>query len=135
MTFTESVQTCLRKYAGFSGRAGRPEFWWFMVFNVLVSFVTSIVDMAVFGSDAVWAGIGFGPDQGPFQLISAFLLLLPDLAVGARRLHDTARSAWWLLLLLVPFLGLLVLVVLWCLRGEAGTNRYGEPPVRTGPPR
>lgn len=135
MTFSDATATCLRKYADFSGRAGRPEFWWFMVFNVLVSFVTSILDMALFGNHTIWAGVGLGLDQGLLQTISSLLLLLPNLAVGSRRLHDTGRSAWWLLLLLVPCVGLLVLIVLWCLQGDARANGYGEPPVRTAPAR
>ncbi|HYF74937.1 MAG TPA: DUF805 domain-containing protein, partial [Nocardioides sp.] len=72
-------------------------------------------------------------DQGVVGLLVALALFVPNLSVGTRRLHDTGRSGWWLLLLLVPCLGLLVLVVFFCLGGQVHANQYGEPPLQTGP--
>jgi len=128
VTFTQAVSECLSKYAGFSGRAMRSEFWWFFAFNVLVSIVASGVDMSFFDSHTFRVGYGTGPDQGPAGTLSTILLFLPNLAVGARRLHDIGRTGWWLLIGVVPCLGLLVLLVFFCTQGERGTNRYGEQP-------
>ena len=93
MTFAESIRTCFNKYADFNGTASRSEFWWFMLFIVLVGAALSLLSTT---------------------LASLFYLavLLPDLAVGARRLHDTGKSGWWQLLLIVPF-GVIVLIVFW----------------------
>ena len=93
MTSAESIRTCFNKYADFNGTASRPEFWWFMLFIFLVGAALSLVSNTL---------------SGLFYLA----VLLPTLAVGARRLHDTGRSGWWQLLLIVPF-GVIVLIVFW----------------------
>ena len=94
MTFAESVRTCLSKYVDFNGVASRSEFWWFFLFQIVVVVVLSFVSQLV--AD-----------------IAALALLLPSLAAGARRLHDTGRSGWWLLIGLIPVIGTLVLIVFW----------------------
>jgi uncharacterized membrane protein YhaH (DUF805 family) len=94
MTFAESIRTCFSKYADFNGTASRPEFWWFMLFVFVAALVLNLVNSTL--------GSLFG-----------LAMLLPELAVGARRLHDTGKSGWWQLLLLVPLLGLIVLIVFW----------------------
>ncbi len=104
MTFTESISTCFKKYATFDGIARRSEYWWFALFCVLGSLGVSLV------SETLGA-------------IFSLATLLPSLAAGARRLHDTDRSAWWLLVSLVPFVGLIVLIVL--LAQESKASRYG----------
>jgi DNA-binding CsgD family transcriptional regulator len=100
MSFLEAIRVCLTKYAEFNGRAGRAEFWWFMLFVVLVAGALLYVSEA---------------------LSSIFLIavLLPLLAVGARRLRDIGKSGWWLLMWLVPVGGLVALVWLWSLPGTA----------------
>jgi len=92
MTFTEAVKTCFAKYADFSGRATRPEYWWFCLAISLGSAASSSLGLRVYSLFTV-------------------VTLLPLLAVGARRLHDTNRSGWWQLLGLVPF-GVVVLIIL-----------------------
>lgn len=124
MDFSDAVSVCLRKYADFSGRAGRPEFWWFFVFNVAASLVASIVD-GMAGTDVTSTPLT--GDQGLFGILVTLALLVPNLSVGARRLHDTGRSAWWLLLLLVPCVGILVLIVFACLASQP-PNQYGAGP-------
>ena len=119
MSFTDSVTVCLRKYADFSGRARRSELWYFVLFLLLLDLGLSVVD-AAFGMD--W-GSGFGP----LSTIAGLALLVPSLSVGARRLHDTGRSGWWQLLALIPCLGVVAIVVLWCLPGEPRENKYGQP--------
>ena len=92
MTFTDSIRTCFTKYADFTGRASLPEFWWWVLFILVAS-----------------AALGTISDKlsGAFSVVT----LLPQLAVGARRLHDTNRSGWLLLLWLVPVIGWIILIV------------------------
>ena len=89
MTFTQAVRSVLSKYATFSGRARRSEYWWFYLFTILVSVATSIVDAVL--------GAAFDNEIGIVSTIASLALLLPSLAVTARRLHDTGRTGWWML--------------------------------------
>jgi uncharacterized membrane protein YhaH (DUF805 family) len=86
-SFSDAVTACFRKYARFSGRASRSEYWFFFLFLVLMNGVASILDAALFTLDF--------EDSGPFYTLVTFGLFLPSLAVGWRRLHDTNRSGWW----------------------------------------
>ncbi len=117
MDFQTAVRTCLNKYATFEGRARRSELWWFALFTFLGNMILGIFDNALFGGAGVLSGV--------FSLA----VLLPSLAVGARRLHDTGRSGWWLLLLLVPVIGLLVLIWFYIQPGDNGPNAYGPDPI------
>ncbi len=113
MTFGNAVRSVFHQYAGFTGRARRSEYWFFVLFTVLVYVAASVVD-AVLGIPL-------------FTLVVALGLLVPTLAVSVRRLHDTGRSGWWMLLSLVPFGGI-VLIVFDCLDSEPGPNRFGPSP-------
>jgi len=104
MTFGESISICFKKYASFDGRASRSEYWWFVLFTFLVSMGTGIISETL---------------SGLFSLS----VLLPSLAVGARRLHDTDRSGWFLLLWFIPVLGWIVLVI-WAIQEGKEPNRY-----------
>lgn len=104
MTFTESIRTCFRKYADFKGRATRSEFWWWVLFNVIAAFVLGLIS-----------------ERLP-QLLS-LALLLPNIAVSARRLHDTDRSGWWQLIGFVPIIGWIVLVI-WYVQDSKPTTRF-----------
>lgn len=104
----------IKQYAVFDGRAGRPEYWWFFLINTIISVV---LDVALRGA----AG----------QLIGAIYtlaVLLPSIGVGIRRLHDTNRTGWWLLVGLIPIVGWIWIIVLLALAGDPGPNRYGPPP-------
>lgn len=118
MQMSNAFRLVLSQYATFSGRAGRGEFWWSTLAVFLISVVLTVIEVVIFGSDA-----GGGVLSGIFGVA----ILLPMLAVAARRLHDTDRSAWWLLLYFVPILGSLVLIVFYVLRGTPGDNRFGAP--------
>ena len=114
MGFGQAVSTSFSKYATFSGRARRSEFWWFYLAIALIVVVAAVLD-AVLGTT-------------PLITVVAYLaLLLPFVAGGVRRLHDTDRSGWWFLLALVP-LGGIVVLVFWCLDSTPGPNSHGESP-------
>ena len=119
MDFQTAVRACLQKYVTFSGRAARPEFWYFVLFAILANVAASIVDRALFGGSG-----GSGPVGGLIGLA----LFLPNLAVGVRRLHDTDRSGWWLLIGFIPLAGAIVLLIWFVRRGTAGSNRFGADP-------
>ena len=103
----------LRKYADFKGRARRAEYWLFILLQTVAYLLAIGLDF-IAGLGFVYAAVALG-------------LLLPSLAVAVRRLHDTNRSGWWLLLILVPLVGL-VLVVFLLLPGTKGPNRFGSDP-------
>jgi len=122
MSFQDAVRICIqRKYVDFRGRARRSEYWYFILFTAVVGIVGGILD-AIFGFRSGSYG-GTGPIQGVLQLA----LFLPTLAVGARRLHDTSRSGWWLLIGLVPFVGWIVLIIFFVQDSHAA-NQYGPNP-------
>ena len=100
MTFTQAVRSALGNYVTFSGRARRSEYWWFYLFTILVSLATSGVDSVL--SNA------FDNEIGIVNTIASLALLLPSLAVTARRLHDTGRTGWWMVLPVVPVLATVV---------------------------
>lgn len=102
-----------KKYADFTGRARRKEFWMFFLFNLIVSVGMNLVDMAL-GSMLV----------GTLYSLAVFL---PSLAIGARRLHDTGRSGWWQLIALIPIIGIIILIVFYC-QDSQDENDYGENP-------
>jgi uncharacterized membrane protein YhaH (DUF805 family) len=124
MDFMTAVRTCLSKYVDFSGRARRSEYWFFALFTFLVSVVTSILD-SIIGTDY---GNGSG---GLLNTVASLAFLLPGLAVGARRLHDTGKSGWWLLLALIPIIGWIALIVFFVQDSKPGDNQYGPNP-KTG---
>ena len=111
----------LKNYATFSGRARRKEYWMFFLFNVLISLGLGVLDV-VAGTYSVEYETGF------FSGLYSLLVLIPGIAVGVRRLHDTNRSGWWILISLIPIIGVLVLFVFMCLDSQPGTNRFGVNP-------
>ena len=117
--------TVLRKYAVFSGRARRKEYWIFALFNLVFSTVLSIIDFMT-GSFSI--DVGMGLLGGLYSLA----ILIPSLAVGVRRLHDTGRSGWWLLIVLVPIIGVIMLLVFTVQDSESGDNAYGSNPKLAG---
>ena len=111
----------LQKYAVFSGRAQRSEYWYFFLFYFLLAVAAAILDGLV-ESFSQRAGMGF------FSGILALGLLLPSLAVGVRRLHDIDRSGWWLLIAVIPLVGAIVLLVFTVKDSQPGPNRFGPNP-------
>lgn len=109
MTFLESISTCLNKYATFAGTATRSEYWWFLLFQLL-------------------AGIAAGVIGETAHLVFSVAMLVPGVAVTVRRLHDTDRSAWWLLVMLVPVLGWIAFFVF--MAQASRSSRFALEPVQ-----
>ena len=99
MNFVDASKSGLRNYIGFSGRASRSEYWYFALFNIIVTGIGSITDIIVFPDT----------DISPINTIITFLLLLPSIAISFRRLHDIDRTAWWILLSFT-LIGVVVLI-------------------------
>ena len=152
MGFVEAVRTCLRKYVDFTGRAARAEYWWFVLFCILVGFVAGLLDAVVA------PGFVAAYQSGPLGMLSSLALLLPSLAVCVRRLHDLDRTGWWSLalyaatlvlsgaiaaafalqpgvsiLLGLMLLAILVVMIVWlATKGTTGPNRFGPDPLTPG---
>jgi uncharacterized membrane protein YhaH (DUF805 family) len=111
----------LKKYAVFSGRASRTEFWMFTLVNIVIELVLSFIDSR---TGMVYATTSLGLLSGLYGLA----VFLPGIAVTARRLHDTSRSGWWMLICFIPILGGLVLLVFLVLDSTPDTNAWGPSP-------
>jgi len=118
MNFMDAVKSCLNNYVGFSGRARRSEFWFFILFNVCAQIAASIVDVVIASI------IGFSA----LALLVSLALFLPGLAVSVRRLHDIDRSGWWILIGLIPIVGIIMLIIWYVTAGTPGPNRFGQDP-------
>lgn len=109
MTFGKSIATCFAKYVDFKGRASRPEFWWFYLFTILLSWGSILVD-----------------SSQVLSMIVNLAVFLPVIAAGSRRLHDTNRSGWWQLIMLTV-IGIIPLVIWQASKGSDQDNQYGGP--------
>jgi len=115
MTMPQAIRSAFARWNMFSGRAGGTEYWWFVLFGTIVFALAIGLDHVAFGHDAL------------FGAMCTLVFLMPYIAVAVRRLHDTNRSGWWLLLALVP-LGNIVLLIWFCM-SSTGPNRFGPIPV------
>ena len=111
----------LKNYAGFSGRSRRREYWFFTLFSLLATIALSILDAIIFNLSSETV-------LGMLTGVYGLAVIIPTLAVAFRRLHDTDRSGWWLLINLVPMIGSLIFIVLLLLDSQPGENRYGPFP-------
>ena len=129
MTFTQSIKSVFSKYAIFTGRASRSEYWYFTLFNIITSTLLFLLGIAIGaatgGSDGVPGGLIVGYI---LYIIYGLGVLIPSLAVAVRRLHDTNNSGWLILLGLIPCVGGIVLLVFMILQGTNGENKYGNIP-------
>ena len=110
----------LKKYAVFGGRARRTEYWLFFLFNSIIVLVLGIIEAI--------AGITPDTDVSILGNLYSLAVLIPSLAVGVRRLHDTGRSGWWMFISLVPIVGVIVLLVFFVQDSQDGDNQYGPNP-------
>lgn len=117
MSFTDAIKSVITQYVGFSGRARRSEYWYFFLFNIIIS--------------TVLTALGSMTGAGIFSTLSGLVslaLLLPGLAVAIRRLHDTGKSGWFILFVLIPIVGEILLIVWYCKDSQPGENQYGPNP-------
>jgi uncharacterized membrane protein YhaH (DUF805 family) len=116
MNFTDAIKSGFNNYVGFTGRARRSEYWYWTLFVVIVSFVVGFVG---------------GVNSDLSNIITAIVslaLFLPGLAMSVRRLHDTDRSGWFVLLALIPLVGFIILLVFYVQEGTPGDNKFGANP-------
>ena len=121
----------LKKYAVFHGRAHRAEFWWFVLFNAIFSFALNITFGARVGVPE--ESVSSASPLAILPAIYGLAVLLPAIGVSIRRLHDTNRSGWWLLIALFPIVGAIVLIVFYAQAGDAGENQFGADPKAAAP--
>lgn len=117
----------LKRYADFSGRSRRKEFWMFALGVLLAIIVAAILD-GILGMSGMVGGV-----YGPLMTIVLLASLIPSLACQVRRFHDQDKSGWFVLLGLIPFVGGLIVLVFMCLEGTSGSNQYGADPKGSGP--
>jgi uncharacterized membrane protein YhaH (DUF805 family) len=120
-SFVEAVKTCFTKYATFSGRARRSEYWYFTLFTILCQLILGIVGNIIFGA----------PENGGSNILQSLFslaVLVPSLAVFWRRMHDIDKSGLWFFLNLIPLIGQIVLIVFEATDGHPGENRFGMSP-------
>src|SRR6185437_15094723 len=118
MGFGQAISAGFSNYVGFSGRACRSEYWYWILFVVIVAIATSIIDRVVFPDS----------DTPPLTALFDLATFLPSFALLFRRLHDIDRTGWWWLIAFTG-IGIIVLLVWACTRGTAGANRYGPDPL------
>jgi uncharacterized membrane protein YhaH (DUF805 family) len=115
MGFGQAISTGFSNYVNFSDRAARSEYWYWILFYFIGAIVTGAID----------AAIGMSITTGLFGLA----MLLPNLAVSIRRLHDLDRTGWWILIGLIPIVGWIILLIWYCTKGTDGQNRFGPDPL------
>jgi uncharacterized membrane protein YhaH (DUF805 family) len=120
MSFTDAIRSVFSQYVGFTGRARRSEYWYWVLFTIILSVIASLLQRAVNNSQ-----------NGVITSIVGLAILLPSLAVAVRRLHDTSRSGWWILLGLIPVVGTIILIVFY-VQDSHGDNQYGPSPKAVG---
>ena len=125
MSFGDAVSSCFRKYATFAGRARRSEFWWWTVFACTSSLAATFLDGLTGRADA--------DGTGTVPLLVALVLVLPSVAVAVRRLHDTDRSGWFVVLGVVPVVGAVIVLALCAQDGVRANTIHGCSPKHRWP--
>ncbi len=138
------LDTLKKRYAQFTGRASRSEFWYFILFSMIISIVLGILDgvlgtthsygmetLAVASTNTELASASMTQTIGYMQTLYGLFVLIPSIAVSMRRLHDIGKSGWWLLIGIIPivnFIGIFVLIYFYATDSQSGENTYGENP-------
>jgi uncharacterized membrane protein YhaH (DUF805 family) len=112
----------LRKTFNFSGRSRRKEYWMFILVTFIISVILTILEMAL--------GLEFNENFGILTTLFSLILLIPSLSVTVRRLHDTGKSGWWILISLIPLIGGIVILIFTLMDSEPGSNKYGPNPKK-----
>jgi len=125
MDFGGAVRVCLQeKYAKFDGRASRSEYWWFRLAVLIAVVVIEIVGGVLGHVSSILGGL--------IVAVGILALIVPDVCVTVRRLHDTNRSGWFFWVALIPFVGGIILLIWFCSQGTSGPNKYGDDPLAEG---
>ena len=107
---------CLKHYFDFKGHASRAEFWWFQLFNAIITFIIVLIGQML--------GL-----EGILDLIYNLIIIIPMISLATRRLHDINKSGWWQLVSLIPLIGSIILLICFCFKGDSGDNRFGVDPL------
>lgn len=128
-----ALKAAFQNFVNFKDRTSRAGFWWYVLAYLIVAFILSFVDSALFGggSAEILAGEGMAVSysSGPLGSLWALANFIPIIAISARRMHDTNRTGWLQLLGLIPFLGWIFLIYVYVQKGTAGENRFGADPL------
>ena len=119
MDFGQAIASGFQNYVGFSGRSCRSAYWFWVLFTLIVAGIAAVLDAFLLPEGNV----------GLIGAIWSLAVLLPGLAVSVRRLHDIDKSGWWVLIALIPLIGMIVLIVWACRKGTGGGNRFGADPL------
>tara|TARA_B100000686_G_scaffold147774_1_gene155162 strand:+ start:1768 stop:2166 length:399 start_codon:yes stop_codon:yes gene_type:complete len=129
MTFLDAIKNAFIKCFDFKSRSSRSEFWYFYLFTTLLGFIGIQIDR-LFSLEILGLQLTQNVNEvaiiGPTYIFLYFLFFVPSLSLYIRRLHDINRSGWWLLIILIPFIGIITLIFFWCLKGNQNRNGYGD---------
>ncbi len=124
--FGQAISLFLRNYANFNGRSSRGAYWWWLLCSIVIRLGILALERILLGADANDLG-----GVGPFTVLFLLATVVPEIALGARRLHDTGKSGWWLLVLLAPIVGVLLMLWFFAQPGARAANAFG-PDVEAG---
>ena len=124
-----------KKYAQFEGRSDRKEFWYFVMVYIIIVAILGVLDGVLFGTGQAGMESGGLHSSASSPLAAIFMIgsFIPYLAVSVRRLHDTGKTGWWILIGLIPLIGIIWLIVLYAEKGQPEANAHGEPPAGSLP--
>ena len=129
MTFLDAINNAFIKCFDFKSRSSRSEFWYFYLFTTVLGIIGIQID-GLFNLEILGLQLTQNIDEvvmlGPTYIFLYFLFFFPSLSLYIRRLHDIDRSGWWLLIILIPFIGIITLIFFWCLKGNQNRNVYGD---------
>ncbi len=129
MTFLDAIKKAFIKCFDFKSRSSRSEFWYFYLFTTILGFIGIQIDR-LFSLEILGLQLTQNINEvailGPTYIFLYFLFFVPSLSLYIRRLHDIDRSGWWLLIVIIPFVGIITLIFFWCLKGNQHKNIYGD---------
>tara|TARA_Y100000748_G_scaffold242129_1_gene206357 strand:- start:6534 stop:6932 length:399 start_codon:yes stop_codon:yes gene_type:complete len=129
MTFLDAIKKAFIKCFDFKSRSSRSEFWYFYLFTTILGFIGIQIDR-LFSLEILGLQLTQNTNEvailGPTYIFLYFLFFVPSLSLYIRRLHDIDRSGWWLLIVIIPFVGIITLIFFWCLKGNQHKNIYGD---------
>ena len=129
MTFLDAIKNAFIKCFDFKSRSSRSEFWYFYLFTTILGFIGIQIDR-LFSLEILGLQLTQNINEvailGPSYIFLYFLFFIPSLSLYIRRLHDIDRSGWWLLIIIIPFVGIITLIFFWCLKGNQHKNIYGD---------